>query len=223
MLLLECLILISVSLAILTTIILFFLLFSLFYNLKNIKKLKVKSRLKRRGQRKLYRKIEKLSAILKRNQKSILLNIALLVISVSVGGYSLYYQRSGMTKIDTENIISGYYLVGQIEQQLGLISQKKLLEKESELNIHTLAIKMASYSAKKSSDHQSKDGQLLLNKYYSEIGQLGVNLSSQNYSDLSEKKEIMVGYIKDLGSIKVIQTKVLNFYKINETSLNQIN
>ncbi len=88
-------------------------------------------------------------------------------------------------------------------------------------NIHTLAVRMASFSSKKGSDRGTKESQLLLNRYYARMGQLGVNLASQKAEVLKEDQELLQSYTQDIERVEESQNKVLAFYQVDEKSLAQ--
>ncbi|MBP1040164.1 hypothetical protein I6N95_03975 [Vagococcus sp. BWB3-3] len=142
-----------------------------------------------------------------------------LVIS-GIGGYAKYYQMTNMTAADTENIVTGYYLLDQMTEQLNAIESSENDEKLN-ANIHTLAVRMASFSSKKGSDRGTKESQLLLNRYYARMGQLGVNLASQKAEVLKEDQELLHSYIQDIERVEESQNKVLAFYQVDEKSLAQ--
>lgn len=215
MLKLEWLILVSISLAFL------FMLMSVFF-------LIIFSRVSRKGtllkeakpQKKRRLKQWRRECHYYRDEKQKLKRNMLVCLIVSIGmsgivGYSRFYQLTNLTEGDTENIVSGFYLVDQVEKQLELITEGE----GSGENIHTLAVRMASFYSKKGSDRGSESGQLLVNKYYAKIGQLGVNLSSETYQELLAKELTLTIYKEDIQSLKKSQKKVLDFYKISESSL----
>lgn len=147
------------------------------------------------------------------------LALTTLVIS-GIGGYAKYYQMTNMTAVDTENIVTGYYLIDQMSEQLKAIEGSDNDEK-SNSNIHTLAVRMASFASKKGSDRGTKESQLLLNRYYARMGQLGVNLASQKVQALKADKVLLESFLNDIERATESQKKVLSFYKVDEKSLAQ--
>lgn len=221
MLLIEWVILISASLAILS-VIMFFIFFTSFLRTKGqLKIVKGNKPKKRRSQRKWRRDLKALDEQQSSSRKGFSLFLLLLIISVAVGGYTKFYQMTNMTEVDTNNIVSGYYLIEQTEAQLIKVSKDEGEEKQLSENIHTLAVRMASFSAKKGNDRASEEGQHLLNRYYARMGQFGVNLSSQNYQELATKAELMKDYMDDIVRVQKAQKALLDFYKINEASLSE--
>lgn len=217
----EWVILISASLAILSIIMFLICLMSFLGNKQKLLTIKNNKPQKKRSQRKWRRDLQKTTTAKKSSGRNTLLFFLLLVLSTSVGGYSKYYQMTNMTKGDTENIVSGYYLLGQVEEQLTAASKENSNAEQLSSNIHTLAVRIASFSAKKGNDRASEEGQLLMNRYYARMGQFGINLSSQDYQELVTEPETLKNYFKDIEGIKQAQKKLLDFYKIDEASLNQ--
>lgn len=142
------------------------------------------------------------------------------IVISGVGGYAKYYQMTNMTAADTENIVTGYYLLNQMSEQLNAIESSENDEKLNS-NIQTLAVRMASFSSKKGSDRGTKESQLLLNRYYTRMGQLGVNLASQKVEALKEDKALLQSYLQDIERVEESQNKVLAFYKVDKKSLAQ--
>lgn len=167
-----------------------------------------------RRQKNRYSQLQK-----KRLKSTIGLLITTLVIS-GIGGYAKYYQMTNMTAADTENIVTGYYLIEQMTEQLNGLEGSENDEKINS-NIHTLAVRMASFSAKKGSDRGTKESQLLLNRYYARMGQLGVNLASQKAQGLKADQDLLQSYLQDIERVEESQTKVLTFYKVDKKSLAQ--
>lgn len=159
----------------------------------------------------------------KAKQRHLKTGLALLVVTLvvsGIGGYAKYYQMTNMTAADTENIVTGYYLIDQMTEQLTTIEGNDNEEKVN-ANIHALAVRMASFASKKGSDRGTKESQLLLNRYYARMGQVGINLASQKASILIEDKALLESYLQDLKRVEESQNKVLSFYKIDEKSLSQ--
>ena len=208
MLLIEWVILISASLAILS-VIMFFIFFASFLRRKGqLKKILESKPKRRRDQRKWRRAIKDLEKNKQNNRKGLVLFCVLMTISIITGGYTKYYQMTNMTTMDTDNIVSGYYLLDQIQEQFVTVSQGEGDEEQLATNIYTLAIRMASFSAKKGSDRGSEESQLLLNRYYARMGQFGVNLSSQDYKNLASQPEVMKNYLE--VSLTVIPMAPIN-------------
>ena len=53
------------------------------------------------------------------------------------------------------------------------------------------------------------------------MGQFGVNISSQNFDALKKDKEKQQEYLNDIKTVKKTQKKVIDYYKINESSLKE--
>lgn len=221
MLLIEWIILISISATIVVAIMILVFLLTIIRKRREITLIAEAKPKKRRSQRRWGRQLKSATVAYKKNQRQLWLAIGLLLLSASIGGYSKHYQITNMTVADTENIVSGYYLVSQMEEQLNLVGKEELAAEQSSSNIHTLAIRMASFSAKKGNDRAAEAGQLLLNRYYARVGQFGVNLSSQPYEELVKQPIIIEDYKADIANIKKAQKNLLEFYKINESSLSE--
>ncbi|MGO2099732.1 hypothetical protein [Vagococcus salmoninarum] len=221
MLKIEWVVLISAALVILSLIMSIFF-FSIYLRVRRrIQQTNNSKPQNKRKQKKWLRKLKKLDEAKKSSKKSMLLFLILFLVAGVSGGYAKYYQLTNMTSVDTENIVSSYYLLEQVEEQIGNLTEstEEISEVQLSSNIHTLAVRMASFSSKKGSDRASEKAQLLLNRYYARVGQLGVNLSSQQYEELVLEDSVRKSFIEDITATKKVQKKVLDFYKISEASL----
>lgn len=60
---------------------------------------------------------------------------------ISAGaGYTKFYQATNISEQDTDNIVYGYYLLGQMEEQIQDIEKKN--ENKSASNIHKIAVSL---------------------------------------------------------------------------------
>lgn len=179
-----------------------------------LEKAKPKSKRRRRRWRRALDEIED------KRSKKIRITLFSLLAALLIGGgtgYAKYYQSTTISEQDIDNIVYGYYLLEQIEEQIQGISETS--DQKSEENIHTLAVSLSSFASKKGSDRSTVDAQILLNQYYARIGQFGVNISSQNFKELKETPDKQEEYLNDIATIKKTQKKVIDFYKIDEKSL----
>ncbi len=177
---------------------------------------KPNDRKKRRGWRRELRILENK----KHNKlKYMLFSLLGALLIGGASGYAKYYQSTTISDVDTDNIVYSYYLLDQMEQEIKDIDNKS--DQKSFANIHTLAVSISSFSSKKGSDRSVEEAQLLLNKYYAQVGQLGVNLSSENVNELKKDKEKQTGYLDDITRVRGTQKKVLAYYKIDEASLKE--
>ncbi|WP_314067031.1 hypothetical protein [uncultured Vagococcus sp.] len=188
------------------------------------KKMKEAERLKPKRRtriRKWRRDLQRLAELKSKQGKRLIFLIVLMVISVSMAGYSKFYQLTNMTAGDSETIVTGYYLLDKAAEQInerlaGKIDGIKLNE-----NIHNLSIRMASYAAKRANNSASTEGQQQLNRYYAQVGQLGVNLASEQFLDDESGVESLSNFLEDIDNAQKTQKQVLNFYKVDETSLKE--
>lgn len=172
----------------------------------------------KRGRRKNRKKRLKQKEIKRINlRRGVILGIMGLSLS-GLAGYINYYQATNMSKSDVENITTGYYILDQMAQQLKEVEAETKSDEKMNDNIHTLSIRMASFSSKRASDQGTKESQLLLNRYYAKMGQLGINLSAQRVTHLREEN-LLESYQSDVERVKESQKKVLDFYRIDEKSL----
>ncbi|MFW7431144.1 hypothetical protein [Vagococcus carniphilus] len=215
----ELILIIGVSISILLFILTIVSLIQFIFAKKKIKELTL-SKPKDRKKRKRWKKEKRLAE----NQKSKKMRYVLfsLLATLIIGGgtgYAKYYQATTISDQDTDNIVYGYFLLEQIEQQIKNIDKQD--DKKASENIHTLAISLSSFASKKGSDKSVEEAQILLNQYYARIGQFGINISSQNIEALKKDEEKQQEYLNDIETVKKAQKKVISYYKINESSLKE--
>ena len=77
---------------------------------------------------------------------------------------------------------------------------------------------MASYHGLSASSLNKKEGQILLNRYYNSIKELGINTSSQA-QDFFNNQELTDEFLKDVDKAKNYQSDVIKYYKVNQDEL----
>ncbi|MEG0256530.1 MAG: hypothetical protein RR554_11265 [Vagococcus sp.] len=215
----DIVLIVGISVSILLFILMMVSLVQFIISKKNVTALqngKPKDRKKRRKWKREVRQAE--------NQKSKKLRLTLFsflafLIFGGASGYAKYYQATTITDEDTENIVYAYYLLDQLEQQIKDIDGKS--EKKASDNIHSIAVSLSSFASKKGSNQSVEEAQILLNQYYARVGQFGVNVSSQNFEALKKDKEKQAEYLDDIKVVRQTQKKVIDYYKIDESSLKE--
>lgn len=174
------------------------------------KKKKNKKRFKKRRAQ-LERKVRK-----QRNQV-ILLSILEIVVLSGLFGF-IYYQTINVASLDSDSIVRGYFLVDDFSKEIEKASVSED-EESSKQNIKYLALSMATYSNKQADTSNTKEGQRLINKYYSMVGQLGMNATRDMNSFYGNKNNVLESYKAELARVKDSENKAFEFYKINANSL----
>jgi len=77
---------------------------------------------------------------------------------------------------------------------------------------------LSSYSIKQASTVNTIEGQMLLNRYYNSMSELGINISRNSTLLLSED-DVLEEALADVKKIQLYQKKVLDFYKVNTSAL----
>ncbi|UUV99463.1 hypothetical protein [Vagococcus luciliae] len=214
----ELIYIIVLSIGCLTVIGVFYFLFR-FISVK--KQLKVLSNTKSKG-KKAKRNKKRQKIVLDRKKRSVLtLFIVSLILSITLfsgTAYARYYQAMNLSKEDSESIVNSYYLIRDFEDQLKLLRDKKDDQTKLEQNIRQLSTSMASYGTKKANKLNSVDGQLVLNRYYNSVKQLGMNASTQT-KNFYGNSELVNGFLKDIQSAKDYEGDVFRYYKVDKSVL----
>lgn len=184
---------------------------------KKIHRLKVKKP-KRKPKLKKWKRACR--ALMKKRKQQIRWVITFLLIGIiglSGAFYSRYYQATNLGKKDSDALVQGYFLISGIEEQLNQV-QGTDNPKKVQGTLYDLSARLASYGAHSANGRLSEEGQKQLNRLYSNMKELGVNMGSQTVESLSDQ-ETLDGYKADLKKTQDNQKKVLKYFRINEASL----
>ncbi|WP_087639329.1 MULTISPECIES: hypothetical protein [unclassified Enterococcus] len=130
-----------------------------------------------------------------------------------------YHQATNLGDRDSDGIVEGYYLLNETSQQLEAIEQTENIEKTRK-NIRELAAKLSSFGVRYADPRLSVEGQQLLNRYYSQMKELGLNLNNQSIESLKGKETYDI-YMSDIKKGQMMQKKVFDYFKVNEGALQQ--
>ncbi|MEI5995025.1 hypothetical protein [Candidatus Enterococcus mansonii] len=219
MTILDWIAIISLSVAIL---LLFFMLINLviFFRmgaeLKRITKIRTKNKKKRR---RLNRKKKDLR---KKKQKRMITVASFLFISVlciMASAYTVYYQSTNLGKDDQNNIVMGYYYLSELEQQISNFEEEKSDGTKLSENLGTISMRLSAFTSK--ADYRiNNDGQLLINRYYTSMKELGKVMFAEQ-QQLADSPEKLAELKLDVAKVREKEQKVLDTFKISKKSLEQ--
>ncbi|MHC5372208.1 hypothetical protein ACYSNU_00245 [Enterococcus sp. LJL120] len=91
---------------------------------------------------------------------------------------------------------------------------------DAEVNetVNQLARKFSSFGSYRGSPSLTEEGQLLLNRYYTKLAQLGNNLNQESNLVVTDATTREI-YQQELAAITALQSEVYELYNINEESL----
>jgi hypothetical protein len=133
--------------------------------------------------------------------------------------FSRYHQATNLSDRDSDGIVEGYYLLTRTEEQLATIKDTKNAEKTRK-NIRELAAKLSGFGVRYADPRLTVDGQKMLNRYYSQMKELGLNLNNQSIESLQDKTTYD-DYVADIKKVQTIQKNIFAYFKVNETALEQ--
>ncbi|MHC5218579.1 hypothetical protein ACYSNR_18225 [Enterococcus sp. LJL128] len=202
-----------------------FLLFSFLYlfvslstgkKIKALKGRKVKNKKKRKKLIRARKKLEK-------KRKNQLMGVVIcLLVGVSSGAgafYARYYQLTNLTADDASALAKSYYLIDEMDKQLESVENGAGAEKTVK-NLKDLTSQLGSVTVRIASEGLSEDGQKLLNRHFSMLKNLAVNISTLSSENL-ENAEKRGEYRSDIEKVKEHEQKVFKNFGINESSLKQ--
>ncbi len=207
---------------IVVSIVLLFFSFTLFfrniYTRKKIKFITLERSKSRRRKKENNQKIKQLENEKRSRVKKMIFLFIVSLILVASSSYMKVYISRRISSEDEATFAKAYYLVRNFEEQIELAATESEEEEKVVRNINYLATTMASYGIYKANYLNSEEGQLILNKYYDGVKELGVNhttIAGDFYGNPTLLEETKA----DIERIKVNEKKVLEFYKINESVL----
>ena len=180
------------------------------YNQRKIKKMRRKKKYKR-----------KIPSLKKQRKKTLVFLIICLFLSVITGAgaaYTSYYQSVNLTEKDSQSVVDGYYYLADFKKQLVLIQNGKAEEKAVTENIQNLSSYMAAYSGKRASDLNTGEGQVVLNRYYNALKELGINASRQSQEFIGDS-DLVEEFLSDVEKAERYQLEAFKYYKVDESAL----
>lgn len=201
----------------------FFGLVLLFVAGKNRKKLRLLKKKRPPKNKKKRRRFTQAKRKLARSfRKQLTWGLLLLVFAGFCSGgamYSRYYQQNRLNREESEAIVQGYYILDELAKQLENVNKNENPQKSIK-NIRNLSAKMVSFGFTKSSATLKEEKQVLLNRYFNTMKQLGTNLNEQTVEAL-QQEETFNGYMNDIKKMEDSQKEIFKQFKINEAALKQ--
>ncbi|MEI5994262.1 hypothetical protein [Candidatus Enterococcus mansonii] len=194
------------------------LLFSSLKNKKRLGKLRKKRPPKNKKKRKQFFRTQK--NIQRKFKKQIVWMCLCLLMAggTSMGAfYSRYYQQNKLNGEESESIVQSYYMLTELASQVEHINKNENPQKSIK-NVRNLSGKMVSYGFVRASVTLKEEKQLLLNRYFNSMKQLGKNLNEQTVESLQEN-EVYQGYMQDIEKLQTNQKEIFKEFKINEAAL----
>lgn len=183
--------------------------------LKEARNKKTKSKSKRKKQKKEIQRFEKSK---KKSLISFIICLLLALASGAAAGYVSYYQSVNLSEKDSKSVVEAYYLINDIEAQLKIAREEKDDKGKTSAAIRKFSTQMASFNSRRASELNKEDGQVLLNRYYNIVKEVGINASNQS-QDFYGNKELTDEFLNDLKRAKGFQKEVFKYYKVDEKSL----
>lgn len=216
MTLLDWIAVISLAIAIIFLLFIFLFLVGIIKTGKEQKKILLIRTKNKRKRKAIARKRRQLQ---KKKKKSLIagfLCLIIMLIGIATSMYTVYYQSTNLGEEDKKAIVSGYYNLRDIEDQLQLAESGE--GERAEQNLKNLSLRLAAFALNRADYRINGDGQMRINRYYSSMKELGINLSSQGkgfYNDSS----LLESFKEDIERVKKNEQAVIKQFKINEKSL----
>lgn len=202
-----------------------FLLFMLLLVVLRIKSGRQLTKLKRirtKNKKKRKRLIRQRRMLEKKRRKYLISAILLLVLGsagLGISAYTIYYQSTNLNQKDQEMIVKGYYYLGDIEEQLSLAESGAGSDSLGN-DLTTLASRLGTFAVVRADYRLGSDYQQLLNRYYSSLKDLGINLASRTSGFYANPEELS-DFQEDLAKVRENQKEVFKAFTVNEASLKE--
>ncbi|ALS01180.1 hypothetical protein ATZ33_07290 [Enterococcus silesiacus] len=179
------------------------------------KRLKNKKKNKRIAKQKV-----QLKKVKKKQLTSMIASVILAGLLVGGMGYLSYYQSMNLSSDDSDTVVKSYYLLEDFAKELEIAKNKEDDEEKVRQNIRYLATSMTTQGIKKASGINTEEGQIILNRYYNAVKQLGMNASTQTYNFYGNA-QLVDNFLEDIQKIKDYEKAAFTYYKVDESALSK--
>lgn len=161
------------------------------------------------------------------NQRSSALKIFItfLILTALAGGgttYGSYYQSTNLSENDSELVVQSYLLLRDFQSQIQTAGAAKADADAVARNIRYLTTSLSTYGSKLASTANTVEGQMVLNKYYAAVGELGMN-ASREINDFYGNPDLVATYESDIEKIKALEEAAYSYYQVDQGEIdNQI-
>ncbi|MDR0921744.1 MAG: hypothetical protein LBM95_05115 [Lactobacillales bacterium] len=206
--------------AVLATIFFFFFVYNLVSIIRTKKEEKqlLKKRFKtKKKQKQQHILLTRFHRKQKRNILGMILMFFLLVGTLGGAGYYKFFESTKLKGGDMSAISNGYYYVYDMKNLLTTIQKGESSPKELK-NTRFLADRMTTYGVLSANDKLTSEGQLVINRYYTSLKELGNNISAQ-LNNYPIDTEVQQSIQSNISRVEKNQKEVIQMYKINESAL----
>ena len=212
---LQWIFLIGVAITIISVIFSVYFLFSFINHSRVMKK---ESQKKSKSQRKKRKRLKALSHKRKQSLRSMIVFLMVSVAMGAVSGYTTYYQATNLSDEDMGHISDGFYYLRDLKEEIEAMDSEEVDSKKSQQTINYVVTSLAGYGVKRASTLNTIEGQSVLNRYYSAMAELGINVSRHSAA-LPTDAAIREQTLTDIEKVKTYQKKALDFFKIDAAAL----
>ena len=182
-------------------------------------KLLNKEKPRRKSRRRKHEK--ELSKLIQNKNRSLLFLISSMFLALASGGgyvYASYYQSINLSQADKEAVVKAYYLLTDLEKQLESVNNGEAEESSLATNLQNLGGSMSSYANIRASELNKEEGQVILNRYYNIVKNVGINITGQAF-EFFEQEQLVDEFLEDISKARVYEKEVFKFYKVDEKNL----
>nr|WP_242700643.1 hypothetical protein [Enterococcus sp. DIV0212c] len=183
---------------------------------RKIKQLPKKGKNKKRNKR-IFQQRNRLKKDQKRQLKGFILSSMFAGLLAGGISYLSYYQSMNLSSNDSDVVVKCYYLLRDFEKEITTAKNQGDDEDKVQQNIRYLATSMASQGVKKASAINTEEGQLILNRYYNSVKQLGMNASTQT-KNFYGNANVVDDFLADIKKAESYEKEAFNYYKVSQAA-----
>lgn len=185
---------------------------------RQFRKLKVRRPKSKKRRRRWAIALKRLEKKRKRHFKTALILLVSGAACAVIAVYGRYYQATNLGEADAANIANGYNAVYIVKEKIEAVETAD--HEKALADLDAASKKLGSYGNKRASGLLTDDGQLMLNRYYNQMTQLGQNINSQ-LVQVVENNDLRAELLEDIVKIEDQQKRILTYYSISENTLKQ--
>lgn len=201
--------------AVVTGVLAIFMLVLLVKDWQKMKYLKVRRPKDKKKRKKWVAAVMRTDKMKQKHGLSLLFLTVMMLICSGIAMYGQHYQANNLGENDAKNFAAAYVLLDSTRSS---IDDSGADEAKLRDTLDTAAKKLSSYGNKRASSKLSQEGQAMLNRYYSQLSQLGQNLNRQ-LGQMLTNEELQADFIADIEKVKSRQSQIIAHYSIKEDSI----
>ncbi|MBW9325015.1 hypothetical protein FG877_15935 [Enterococcus casseliflavus] len=149
--------------------------------------------------------------------KNVLFGLFIGFICLGIGLSLCQTRPDQLDEPDTRRVGESYELISTLRKELEAAKEPSEQGEAITQRIRTLGSLLSSYELQRASQNNSHEGQVILNRYYSSLQQLGANTS--RVETFIEREELIERFLSEIALVEENQEAVFTYYGIREAKI----